>query len=183
MPVAFLIFVMGVALIVGLIYIKNQVPPVVAKPSPLSIYYNNVLSIDKKLMTAEDEFDKGSGGKPQSVDEFADKASANNQTRFVRAADRMEKQVEGFLSDTYAMQATLPAGAETHYAALKAKLEQYQMYYARLKDGVETKNEGRWKEAFAGLDALKQAKTAEEQAFNQLQAIVLTPTQMITAKA
>lgn len=182
LPIAFLLFVMGVALLVGLYYLKNQTPPVPVKESALSIYYKNVLAIDKKLVTAEDEFDKGSGGKPQSMDEFADKASANNKTRFVRAADRMEKQVEGFLSDAYAMQATLPAGAEAHYAALKTKLEEYQKYYARLKDGVDQKNEARWKEAFAGADILKQAKTNEEQAFNQLQATVLTPTQ-ITAKA
>ncbi len=173
---------MGVAFLVGLYYIKNQVPPVQVKESQLSIYYKNVLAIDKKLVTAEDEFDKGSGGKPQSMDDFADKSSANNKTRFVRAADRMEKQVEGFLSDAYAMEATLPAGAEAHFAALKVKLEEYQKYYARLKDGVDLKNEDRWKEAFAGADALKQAKTNEEQAFNQLQAAVLTPAQ-ITPKA
>jgi len=182
LPIAFMIFVMGVALIVGLVYIKNQVPPVPVKESQLSIYYKNVLAIDKKLVTAEDEFDKGSGGKPQSADEFADKSSANNKTRFVRAADRMEKQVEGFLSDAYAMEAALPPGSEAHFAALKNKLEEYQKYYARLKDGVDLKNEARWKEAFAGADILKQAKTNEEQAFNQLQAAVLTPTQ-ITPKA
>jgi len=176
LPIALLVILMGVGLLLGLNYYKNQVPPPPVKESELSIYYKSVLAIDKKLVTAEDEFDKGSGGKPSGVGDFADKTSPNNKVRFVRAADRMVKQVEGFLGDVYAMEATLPAGAEAHYAALKLKLEEYQKYYARLKDGVDLKNEDRWKEAFNGADILKQAKTDEEQTFNQLQAVVLKPT-------
>ncbi len=176
LPLALLVILMGVGLLLGLNYFKNQVPSVPAKESELSIYYKGVLAIDKKLGTAEDEFDKGSGGKPTGVADFADKISPNNKVRFVRAADRMVKQVEGYLTDVYAMEATLPAGAEANFASLKHKLEEYQKYYARLKDGVDLKNENRWKEAFGGADILKQAKTDEEQTFNQLQAVVLKPT-------
>jgi hypothetical protein len=176
LPIALLIILVGVGLLLGLNYFKNQVPPAPVKESELSIYYKTVLAIDKKLVVAEDEFDKGSGGKPAGMADFADKSSPNNRVRFVRAADRMVKQVEGYLSNVYTIGATLPAGAEIHYAKLKLKLEEYQKYYARLKDGVDLKNEDRWKEAFAGADILKQAKTDEEQTFNQLQAVVLKPT-------
>ncbi|MDB5081224.1 MAG: hypothetical protein JWP00_3148 [Chloroflexi bacterium] len=182
LPIALLIVLMGVGLLLGLNYLKNQVPPPPVKESELFIYYKSVLAIDKKLVVAEDEFDKGSGGKPSGIVDFADKATPNNKVRFVRAADRMVKQVEGFLTEVYAMGSTLPAGAEANYAKLKLKLEEYQKFYARLKDGVELKNEDRWKEAFAGAEVLKQARTDEEQTFNQLQAVVLKPTQ-ITPKA
>jgi hypothetical protein len=178
LPVALLIVVLGIGLLLGLNYIKNQVPPPPVKDSDLLIYYRKALDIDKKLVVAEDEFDKGSGGKPSGVADFADKSSPNNRVRFVRAADRMVKQVEGYLTEVYALSSTLPAGAEANYAKLKLKLEEYQKYYARLKDGVDLKNEDRWKEAFAGADILKQAKTDEEQTFNQLQAVVLKPPQV-----
>ena len=174
-PVALLIVLVGIGLLLGLNYWKTQSQKVPVGPSELSIYYNKVLEMNKLLKQDEVEYDRGAGGTPTAND-YADRISPNNQKRFVRATDRMLNQVEGFLYDVYAMDGSVPAGAESHYAKLKTKLEERQRYYARLKDAVDQKNEARWKEAFANYDLMRDSGLAEEQALNNLQALILKPT-------
>ena len=172
LPIVVLILLLGVGLLFGLNQLKNQNQKLDTGPSPLSVYYNNVTYIDKQLNIAEDEYVKGVGGAPLAGD-FNDRTSVNNQNRFVRNTDRVLSQVENLLTSVYSMATVVPAGAESHYTRLKAKLEERQHYYARLKDGVEKKSQDRWKEAFANADVMKNSNVSEEQALNQLQALVL----------
>ena len=181
-PMVLLIVLLSVGFLYGLNQIKNQVPVVPEKPSELKLYYDKVLMINKNFKIAEDEFDRGAGGKPIAAGEYTDRITPNNRTRFVRASDRMLKLVETYLGEAYAMAGNIPAGAESHYAKLKVMLEEQQRYYARLKDGVDGKNEGRWKEAFAAVPIMRETRANEEQALNQLQALVLRPP-TATAKA
>ncbi len=176
LPLALLLVLIGVVLVGGLFFVKNQTPKGPVVPSDLAVYYNKVLDMNKSLKQAEVEFDRGAGGTPNETD-FADRTSLNNQKRFVRATDRMLKQVEGYLYDVYAMENAVPAGAESHYTRLKAKLEERQRFYARLKDGIDQKNQDRWKEAFANRNLVRDTSVAEEQALSQLQAVVIIPAQ------
>ncbi len=175
LPMALLIILLGAGFLFGLNQIKNQIPTVPEKPSELKLYYDKAFVINKNFKIAEEEFDRGAGGKPIAVAEYTDRITPNNRTRFVRASDRMLKQVETYLAESYSMVAAIPAGAESHYARLKVMLEEQQRYYARLKDGVDGKNEARWKEAFAAVNIIRETRANEEQALNQLQALVLRP--------
>lgn len=176
-PIAIVIVLLGVGFIFGLNFFKTQTQsPVVEVTSPLKLHYEQALKMSKELKIAEGQFDLGAGGAPL-VGDFNDKVSPANKARFVRACDRMVKQVESDLTKVYAMAGSVPAGAESHYAKLKTKLEEQQRYYARLKDGVEQKDEARWKEAFAGLPIMKDSNAKEEQALNQMQASVMNQAQ------
>jgi hypothetical protein len=170
--IAIMLLVLGIGLILGLNYLRSQSEKASNAPTQLTLYYNKVLDIDKSLKQAELEYDRGVGG-VAGPNDYADRTSPNNQKRFVRATDRILKQVEGYLADVYTIGGSIPAGAENHYAKLKNKLEERQRYYARLKDAVDQKNEQRWKEAFANYDQMQYACLDEEQALNDLQTAVL----------
>lgn len=173
--IVFAILVLGSGLIFGLNMFKTQTTKVVEKPSELAIYFDRMIVINKNLKNAEIEYDLGVGGTP-TVNEYNDRVTPNNRDRFVRNTDRILKQIEGYLGEVQSLSSTVPAGAESHYAKSVARLEEMQKYYARLKDGIRDKNEGRWKEAFDNSTVLREAKQAEEQALNLLQALVLRPT-------
>ncbi len=174
-PMVFTILILGFALVLGLNFFKSQGQKVTPPPSDLKIYYDKVLDMNKALKQAESDFDKGAGGTP-IVSDYADRTSLTNQKRFVRACDRILLQVEGQLFDVYAMADSVPLGAESHYVKLRTKLEERQRFYARLKDSVDKKIEDRWKDAFANYNLMRDAATAEEQALNNLQTMVLRPT-------
>ncbi len=181
LPMALLIVVLGLGLLFGLNWFKNQSQKLPEEKSAISTYYDKALSLNKSLKQAESEYDIGIGGLPQ-VGEFADRASPEKRTRFLRGTERVLKQVEDYLYQVQMMAAEVPPGAENHYAKLKTKLEERQRYYARLKDGVEGKNEARWKEAFSptNQNLVRETNMSEEQALNQLQAQVLKPVQPAT---
>ncbi|HEX2912898.1 MAG TPA: hypothetical protein VH186_18980 [Chloroflexia bacterium] len=171
----------GIAFLFGLNYWKAQNNKVPVAPPALKVYYDSMFNLDKTLDRYEKEFELGVGGLP-TVGEFQDRLEPNNSKRFLSNTERILKQVEDDLTTVYAMQDSVPAGAEAHYAAIKTKLEERQRYYARLKDAVEQKNQDRWKAAFDGLPALRDANAKEEDALNDLQALVLKPVQ-ITPKS
>ncbi len=174
LPIILAVVLLGLGLILGLNTLKSQGQVVKVGPSPLQVYYDNMVSIDKQLRDAEADFNLVSGGAPV-VGDYNDRITPNNAPRFIRGSERMLTRVEGFLTLVYSLNNVVPAGAESHYSKLKLKLEEKQRYYARLKDGVSQKNEGRWKEAFSNAPVMKDANTAEEQALNDLQALVLRP--------
>ena len=176
LPIALLIVLLSVAAVFGINVLTHPAPPVDNTPSPLASYYKNVLGIDKQLKQAEIDFNMGAGGAPEAAD-YSDRISSNNSARFVRVSNLMLTQVQNMLTTVYDMKDAVPAGAESQYAKLTTKLEENQRFYARLKDAVNNKDEGRWKEAFTNLPTLRTATTQEEEALNNLQALVLKPTQ------
>lgn len=166
--------------LVGVIVYKQEANKPKPVTPPVIVYYNQVLSYESRLTNALDTFnqDSGGGGLVQKGD--YDKWSLKsldqaNSGRFIRNAKILLDTIEGIIPSVNGMTAVPDEAQDFHQKFLKT-LTDNQVFYARLKDGVQGARPDLWNSAFDIQDQLKADFKAQVQAFEVLQQLELSLT-------
>jgi hypothetical protein len=147
-----------------------------ATPAILT-YYNRMLPLESQLSNSLDTFnqDSGGGGEVQKGDydkwsvKSLDQASSG---RFVRNVSVLLNTVEGMIVQVNSM-TDVPADAQAFHASFLKTLACYQIYYARLKDGIKDSRQDIWNSAFDAQSDLRSEVKTQDQAFAELRQIVI----------
>ncbi len=164
--------------LVGVVVYKQEANKPKKITPPVITYYSQVLPYERRLTNALDTFnqDSGGGGKVQKGD--YDKWSLKsldqaNSSRFGRNAKILLDTIEEIIPSVNGMTDVPEDALDFHRKFLKT-LTDYQIFYARLKDGIQGARPDLWNSAFDIQDELKADDKAQVQAFDELQQLQLS---------
>ncbi|MEI7556124.1 hypothetical protein [Candidatus Chlorohelix sp.] len=151
---------------------KTDATPVAITPAMK--YYQQVLPVRGNITQAIENFRIIAGDVPDKSN-FTYWRNPNNKERFVRACDETLKSIEGTITQLRTMreQGLVPDEATVHQQRMLDMLYTRQMYYARLKDGLNTNNQTLWNSAFDLKNQMTDAFSSENAALENLRDVVL----------
>jgi hypothetical protein len=152
---------------------KSKVETKAVADSPAMNYYQKVLPLRGAVTTTIDNFRITAGDKPDKTN-FNYWRNPNNKERFVRACDDTIKSIENTITQLRVLkdQGYVPPEAVVHQNALLEMLYARQMYYARLKDGLNNNDQNLWNTAFDLKDKMNDTFSAENGALENLRDLV-----------
>ncbi len=143
--------------------------------TPAMVYYEQILPLRSAITQSIENFRIVAGDVPTKLN-FNYWRNPNNRERFVRASDETLKVITTSIDQLRALKdrGGVPAEALDHHSKMLDMLYAQQIYYARLKDGLNNNDQKYWNTAFDTYDKLTGAVSAENSALESLRNLVLT---------
>lgn len=170
-----IILVLAIAgFVFGGMILKNKGDVKVEVPTPAKTYYLQVLPLRGNVSQSIENFRIIAGDVPAKIN-FANWRNPNNRERFVRACDETLKSIVSTIDQLRTLKDTggVPAEAQSHHAKMLDMLYARQMYYARLKDGINNNDQKTWNSAFDLKDSMSTTFSDENGALENLRDLVL----------
>jgi hypothetical protein len=170
-----------IALVLGIlglginsIFLKSKDDTTPVAETPAMRYYQKVLPLRGSVTQAIENFRIIAGDIPDKSN-FNYWRNPNNRERFVRACDETLKVIENSIIQLRVMgdENRVPAEAIKHQSSMLDMLYARQMYYARLKDGLNQNNPALWNTAFDLKDRMNDTFSNENAALENMRDLVL----------
>ncbi len=173
-PILIILVLAIVGFVVGGMILKNKSEVKAEIPTPAKTYYLQILPLRGNVSQSIENFRIIAGDVPGKAN-FSNWRNPNNRERFIRACDETLKSIVGTIDQVRALKDTgaVPAEAQSHQAKMLEMLYARQMYYARLKDGINNNDQKTWNSAFDLKDTMSTTFSDENGALETLRDLVL----------